>query len=311
MTQPARLRPRDRSRADGAPPAPGRASPERPSSRRPCPPRPSRHVARAAFAGLAALVAGAVATPAAAQDVRPEDMRPFSVTYAVGNNLVTAGDATLELARAGDGWRYSLSTEPSGIFRLTGKGRIEETALIDTAPDGDLLALRPSTYTYRQDDEARRSVDATFDWEAGTLDWLRRGELDSMTLDRPILDRLSVTLAVMSALRRGETEVRVQVFDNGRIKDVIFEDEGGETLETSMGEIETRRVLRSNLDGSTRTTITWFAPSLDYMPVKIEQLKRGELVARLTLKNLRSDVVEIDEPLIEPQQELPVADERR
>ena len=306
MTQPARLRPRDRSRADGAPPAPRPPSPRHPPSR-----RPARRVARAALAGLAALAAGAVATPAAAQDVRAEDMRPFSVTYAVGNNLVTAGDATLELARAGDGWRYSLSTEPSGIFRLTGKGRIEETALIDTAPAGDMLALRPGTYTYRQDDEARRSVDATFDWEAGTLDWLRRGELDSVALDRPILDRLSVTLAVMSALRRGETEVQVQVFDNGRIKDVVFEDQGAETLETSVGELETRRVLRSNLDGSSRTTITWFAPSLDYMPVKIEQLKRGDLVARLTLKSLRSEDVKIDEPLIEPRQELPVADERR
>ena len=306
MTQPARLRPRERSRADGAPRAPRSPSPRHPSPR-----RPARRVARAALAGLAALAAGAVATPGTAQDVASEDMRPFSVTYAVGNNLVTAGDATLELARAGDGWRYSLSTEPSGIFRLTGKGRIEETALIDTAPAGDMLALRPSTYTYRQDDEARRSVDATFDWEAGTLDWLRRGELDSVALDRPILDRLSVTLAVMSALRRGEKEVRVQVFDNGRIKDVVFEDQGAETLETSVGELETRRVLRSNLDGSSRTTLTWFAPSLDYMPVKIEQLKRGDLVARLTLKSLRSEDVEIDEPLIEPQQELPVADERR
>ena len=264
-------------------------------------------------AGLAALAAAALAAPAAAQEVRETDMRPFSVTYAVGNNLVTAGDATLELARAGeDGWRYSLRTEPSGIFRLTGKGRIEETALIDAEGTGEgTLLLRPRTYTYRQDDEARRAVDASFDWEAGTLDWMRRGELDSAELDPPIVDRLSVTLLVMSALRRGEPSVEVRVFDNGRIKDVVFEDDGAETLETSLGELETRRVLRRNLDGSSRTTITWFAPSLDFMPVKIEQLKRGELVARLTLRSLESEAVDIDEPLIELEEELPVVDDRR
>ena len=291
MKPPARARPRPRATPD--------------ARRRPFPGR----ALRAALAGVATLAVAA--TPALAQQVSPADMRPFSVTYAVGNNLVTAGDATLELARAGEGWRYSLSTEPAGIFRLTGKGRIQETALIDTVPADDMLALRPSTYTYRQDDEARRSVDATFDWEAGTLDWLRRGELDSVALDRPILDRLSVTLAVMSALRRGEKEVRLQVFDNGRIKDVIFEDRGAETLDTSLGALETRRVVRSNLDGSSRTTITWFAPSLDYIPVKIEQLKRDELVARLTLRSLKSGSVEIDEPLIEPEQELPVVDDGR
>ncbi len=263
---------------------------------------------------LAATLLLALAAPAMAQQVRESDMRPFSVTYAVGNNLVTAGNATLELESDGDGWLYSLETKPTGIFRLTGKGRISETTRIRTEPTpdgGDALVLRPTDYTYRQDDEARRAVDATFDWEAGSLGWTRRGESDEVALDAPILDRLSVTLAVMSALRRGETEVRVQVFDTGRIKDVIFEDEGAETLETNLGELETRRVVRRNLDGSSRTTITWFAPSLDYMPVKIEQLKRGELVARLTLRSLKSESIDIDEPLIEPEQELPVASDKR
>lgn len=273
---------------------------------------PASRAPLAGLAALATLATLALAAPAAAQQVRPEDMRPFSVTYAVGNNLVTAGDATLELERTDGAWRYSLSTEPSGIFRLTGKGRIEETALIEAEEAGDgALLLRPRTYTYRQDDEERRAVDASFDWEAGTLDWMRRGELDSVELDSPIVDRLSVTLLVMSALRRGERSVSVRVFDNGRIKDVTFEDEGAETLDTSLGELETRRVLRTNLDGSSRTTLTWFAPSLDYMPVKIEQLKRGELVARLTLRSLDSEAVDIDEPLIELEQELPVVEERR
>lgn len=268
--------------------------------------------ARTASMALTAIaLALALVAPAGAQQVRDADMRPFSVTYAVGNNLVTAGDATLELARAGDGWRYSLSTEPAGIFRLTGKGRIAETALIDVDVTADgAMMLHPTTYTYRQDDEKRRSVDASFDWDAGTLDWIRRGELDSVSLDPPVVDRLSVTLLIMSALRAGDKQIELRVFDNGRIKDVVFEDTGPETLETSMGEIETRRVLRSNLDGSTRTTITWFAPSLDYIPVKIEQLQRGELVARLTLRKLESATASIDEPLIEPKQELPVADEK-
>ena len=286
----------------------------KPLARSPRPARaaaPGRALARAALAGACAIAALAGAAPAAAQEVRASDLRPFSVTYAVGNNLVTAGDATLELERDGERWRYSLATEPSGIFRLTGKGRIQETSLFGVEGEGDALALRPGTYTYRQDDEARRAVDAAFDWETGSLEWTRRGEPGAAELDPPIVDRLSVTLVVMSALRRGEAEVPVRVFDNGRIKDVVFEDQGAETLETSLGELETRRVLRTNLDGSSRTTLTWFAPSLDYMPVKIEQLKRGDLVARLTLKSLESEGLDIDEPLIEPKQELPIADERR
>ena len=75
-------------------------------------------------------------------------------------------------------------------------------------------------------------------------------EWAEFSLDEPILDRLSVTLAVMSALRRGEERTEYQVFDSGRLKNVIFENEGSETLETSLGTLESVRVLRSNADGS-------------------------------------------------------------
>lgn len=304
-----RLRTRSRTATEAATEAATDPSDESRGGIAPAPvPAPVRLLVSVLAAGIA-LLAGPGA--AFAQDVAVADMRPFSVTYAVGNDLVTAGDATLELKRDGDGWRYSLETEPSGVFRLTGKGRITETAHIVTVPGDEpgTLKLHPRRYAYRQDDESRRAVDATFDWNGGTLAWKRRGESETIDLDRPILDRLSVTLAVMSALRRGDDRVEVEVFDNGRIKDVVFEDQGAETLDTRMGKIDTRRVVRTNVDGSTRTTITWFAPALGYMPVKIEQLKRGELVARLTLRKLKSEAADIDEPLIEPKRELPVVDD--
>lgn len=255
------------------------------------------------------LIGTAVLTGSAeAQAVRATDLTPFSVTYTVGNNLVSAGNATLELVRDDENqWTLSLGTRPTGIFKLTGKGKITETSVFSVERDGDELLLRPSVYAYRQDDEARRAVDAAWDWDAGTLQWTRRGETETTPLDEPIIDRLSVTLGVMSALRQGRDSSEYYVFDSGRLKHVVFENDGTDTIQTAQGEIETIKVLRRNVDGSLRTTITWFAPSLDYMPVKIEQLKRDKLVARLTLKSLRTDSVEIDEPLIEPA--VPVAPE--
>jgi len=251
------------------------------------------------------LFAGAVS----AQDevlLRAQDLSPFEVTYTVGNDLLSAGSATLALVEQDAGlWTYTLRTRPTGVFKLTGKGNIEETSLLEFPERDDGFALQPRSYTYRQDEEKRRAVDATFDREAGVLEWTRRGKNGEFPLDEPVLDRLSVTLAVMSALRQGEQRTQYQVFDSGRLKTVIFEDEGTETLETSLGTLETVRVLRSNADGSSRSTVTWFAPTLDYMPVKIEQFKRDELVARLTLTALKNATTEIDAPLIQP--EAPVA----
>ena len=257
------------------------------------------------------------ATPAVASVVAPSilarDIAPFEVVYDVGNNLITAGSARLSLARDGRDWVYSLATKPTGVFKLTGKGRIRETSVIrvvptedGAAPDGP-VRLQPQSYSYRQDDEKRRSVDAAFDWDARTLGWTYRGESAEGELTDPVLDRLSVTLAVMNLLRQGFEELELEVFDSGEIKTMSFVNEGVETLETKMGAVETVRVRGRNADGGSRSTRTWFAPSLDYVPVRIEQRKRDELVARMNLLKLRNRVTDIE--LVDPDSldELPSA----
>ena len=250
-------------------------------------------VGRVAGALLGALAA-TVAAPLAAQTILARDIAPFEAVYSVGNNVLTAGRARLSLERDGDAWVYSLSTRPTGVFKLTGKGRINETSVIDLERDGERVALRPRSYAYRQDEERRRAVDAEFDWEGGSLSWTYRGESGSEPLDGPLLDRLSVTLAVLNALRNGFETLELDIFDNGRIKTMRFTNEGSETLETPIGEVETIRVRSETASGSSRSTLTWFAPSLDYVPVRIEQRKRGDLVARLTLKRLKNRVTDLE-----------------
>ena len=111
-----------------------------------------------------------------------------------------------------------------------------------------------------------------------------------------MLDRLSVTLppAVMNALRNGFETLELEVFDKDHVKTMRFTNEGTETLDTPMGEVETIRVRGETASGSSRSSLTWFAPELDYVPVRLEQRKRGDLVARLTLTRLKNRVTDIE-----------------
>ena len=245
---------------------------------------------------LALAAAAAVAcAPVSAQTILASDIAPFEATYSVGNNLITAGSAKLSLARDGDKWAYSLSTRPTGVFKLAGKGRIREVSLIDMArTEGDRVQLQPQSYSYRQDKERSRSVDATFDWKARTFTWKQQDEQATEPFEQPVLDRLSVTLAVMNALRNGFDTLEFEVFDKDRVKTMRFTNEGRETLDTPMGEVETIRVRSETVSGSSRSSLTWFAPELDYVPVRLEQRKRGDLVARLTLTRLKNRVTDIE-----------------
>lgn len=250
-------------------------------------------------ATLAAALAALSSATAMAQTIMAEDIEPFDVSYEVGNNLISAGNARLSLTNNEGRWLYSLKTKPKGIFKLTGKGRIQESSTFELAALENGVQIQPQVYAYRQDDERSRSVDATFDWSGKTLTWQRKGKEGTETLDNNTLDRLTVTLAVMNALRHDFTTLELPVFDNGRIKTMLFTNEGTVKLDTRLGKIDTVRVRSQNKDGGSRHTNTWFAPSLDYVPVRIEQFKRDELIARLSLKSLSNRITNIQLPDVE------------
>lgn len=240
---------------------------------------------------------------AQAQSIKVGDIAPFEVVYDVGNNLITAGTARLSLSKEGDLWNYSLNTKPRGVFKLAGKGRITEYSIIKLAEQDGVVEILPQVYQFRQDEERRRAVDASFNWEENSIRYTYRGVDTTENFSEPVLDRLSVTLVIMNALRNDFDRADMQVFDNGKVKAVAFINDGTEVLKTPLGKIETVRVINRNATGGSRETTTWFAPSLDYVPVKIEHRKRDELVARLSLIKLVNRLKNIELESANPVEE--------
>ena len=262
------------------------------------PPSGMRRVRQALFTCMISaitLIGSALSTTqVAAQYVEPDDIAPFEIVFSVSNHILNAGTAKLVLSREKDFWSYSLTTKPRGILKLAGKGHIREFSTLRFADvDGD-LQFQTQTYLYRQDKERKRSVDARFDWDARSIAYTYRGKESTETFKQPVIDRLSATLLMMDTLRKGDfTSTVLNVFDNGDIKDVTFKHDGVETLDTPLGKIETIRVINFSGTGGNRETITWFAPSLDYVPVKIEHSKRGDLVVRLKLMRVNNRVTDV------------------
>jgi len=221
-----------------------------------------------------------------AQSIRTGDIAPFEVEFNVGNNLINAGTARLSLRKEAQRWTYTLNTTPKGILKLAGKGKILESSTIQFIESDGFIKMQPTTYLFRQDDERRRAVDARFDWAEQSIEHTYRGNTVLESFEGELYDRLSVTLLIMNALRNDFVNTTLQVFDTGRVKKVAFSNDGTEVLKTPIGRFDTIRVINKNAAGGTRETTTWFAPALDYLPIKIEHRKRSELVARLTLTKL-------------------------
>jgi len=235
------------------------------------------------FSFATALCLSLLVAPVLSVSEQTDAIKPFEANYTVGNNFVTAASAKLSLSGSDENWIYSLTIAPSGIFKLSGKGRIEELSTLKYTDN----EFQSQSYNHRQLGDKKRDVGAIFDWQNNQLTFQYRDKDDVIELSDPVYDRFSITLTVRERLRSGFDQLTFQVFDRGRIKSVVFENTGLETLSTKLGELDAYKVRSYNDDGTRkRTTTTWYAPTLDYLPVKIEQHKQGDLIARLSITSL-------------------------
>ena len=74
----------------------------------------------------------------------------------------------------------------------------------------------------------------------------------------------------------GHSLKKVKVSDKGRERTYTFSIIGKTKIDSVLGEIDTV-IIRKEIEGSKRSTITWYAQEKNYLPVRIEQYRLNEL----------------------------------
>ncbi len=77
---------------------------------------------------------------------------------------------------------------------------------------------------------------------------------------------------LLSRAYEGDAGYRLTVVENGKLREYFARLLGHEALSGPDGPLETL-VFEHQRNGSRRATTFWLAPSLDYLPVRIEQRK--------------------------------------
>lgn len=227
---------------------------------------------------LCGLFASVSATAAA-----PVTVQPFRADYAAFRNGSELGRTTLELSDNRDGsWTLRSETKgTSGLARLAGIHIVETSRF--RWQDGRPVAL---AYDYRQDGAFKqRTREARFDWTANEVLVREDGEHRYATVP-DLIDRQSVTLALAADLIRGATQFDYKVAVMDRIEEMHYVRGPAESLAVPAGRYETVLMKResSGKDNRRRVARSWFAESLGWLPVQIEQIDgKGDTV---TLKLL-------------------------
>ena len=211
------------------------------------------------------------------------ELRPHTAEYKVSAGIA-GGRMNTSLIRVGEQFHAKHAVRPTGLARMLTNSTIVETSTFESN-DGVLMPVQ-----YQSDDGISRekgTIDLEFDWEAkkltGTVDL---EDAAPVTVDQSLTellhDRISIQYQLMQDLAAGAERDVYRMYDPDGTR-VLNITRLGEKQIKVRGKRYNAVGIRHQREGSSRTTTLWCVPALDYLPVLIEQRRKDELKARISL----------------------------
>jgi len=200
---------------------------------------------------------------------------------------ILRGDIRLDLKTTDEAgiYHYEIVTQARGLAKLARAGTGSESSLFKYSEHG----FQPVQYI-REDgtDDVDNDSDIRFDWSENIAHSVYEGEPKDIPIAPGMLDRLAADIIVINELRAGRTPGGYDIVDRNSVRRYEFTKLGDEEMEVPAGTFDTVKYRRQRPD-STRSTLIWYAKDHNYLPVRIEQQKRGETKITMVAMNLAAD----------------------
>ena len=203
--------------------------------------------------------------------VLPDSLDGFSYKFRLYRNGSALGTAEMQYVLKDDGFSQFITRTngTDGVASLAGANVTENSQLIRRNGELELVSGR---------------IDTKVAWKTSTKSTaLQKGAKVYEYIDGKdrrqvpyvpgLLDQHSLTLALLEDLRAGKGPQFVyKVLNKGRLETYTFKRVGEQKLDTALGKLDTVRIDRIRESSDGRSTRIYFAKSLDYAPVLIQEL---------------------------------------
>ena len=215
-------------------------------------------------------------------------LRAYEAVYHFAFHGLSGGDLTLTLR--GDAepehWIYETRANPSFLARLVVSGDSLERSWFRVTPAGvEPLRYKLDDGTPKHGDDA----ELRYDWTRGRVAGTVRGAPLDLPTEAGLQDVMSIRAAPMADLLAGREPHEYAMLDGREIKHYVYTRSGAERIKTALGEFDTVIITsdRKGSDGHGRVWRYWYAPSLNWLPVRIEQREDGQTRMALTIRSLK------------------------
>jgi hypothetical protein len=207
-------------------------------------------------------------------DIKTEQLviQPFTAHY----NLLRSSDIVGEATRT---LKYLSNNEAEYSYKTD----IEWLIFSDTRKETSLISLdehkiTPLQYSFKREGTGR---DKSYQWQYDIAKNIAKNlkENTEVTIDFPvnIQDKLSYHLQNrLNLILHPEQKLFVYpvISNSGKIKNYVYQYDGEDELMLPYGLVNTIRLKREVIEKK-KITYVWFAPELNYLLVKIQQIKSG------------------------------------
>ena len=194
---------------------------------------------------------------------------------------VLGGQLNTELRVTPDGYVATHVVKPTGMAKLLARGQISETSQFRSTDDG----IRPVKY-HSDDSISRDKTKASiqFNWETGEASGTVDDQAVSLIMEDVAYDRVSIQYELMFDLMNGGPSSQYILFDIDELKTVMVSNIGHREVKVPAGTFDAIGVQHQAV-GSKRITTMWCVEALDYLPVIVEQHRKGKLKMRAVLSS--------------------------
>ncbi len=233
-------------------------------------------------AGLA-LGAGGAAAADAGGGYGGGGLLPFEASYNFIYKGLTAATTTLVLTHGdGDRWIYRSSGEARGIFRALPIDNPNQSSEMRVTAGG----VQPLNFTQRNGASEERAIDIRFNWDGNRVQGMVEKKPVDETVPADTQDDMSIQIALITAMARGQDSGTFHTYGDRGLREYRYHADGEELLRTAIGEVPTR-IFVTERSGSPRTTRYWCAPSLGYLPLRVQQKRLNDVEWSLEVRSLK------------------------
>lgn len=207
----------------------------------------------------------------------------FNAQYTILRNNKAVGEATRKLSYLNNGLaKYSYQTEIEWLIFSDSR---EETSIVKLED----YKVTPTSYEYKREGTGS---DKYYKWRYDTVNNSaideKKQQTKNINFPENIQDSLSYHLQLrLDMITNPEQEhfVYPVIKTSGSIKNYVYQYDGEEELMLPYGLVKTIRLKREVVEKK-RVTYAWFAPELDYLLVKLYQIKADVEQFEVQLKSV-------------------------